>query len=283
MNSPANAIRHGERLLGNSRLLIGRFRMYRSDFGLWRAAQLAISDRRGRTGTLEVSWPGYGYPFRLRAGGSDLLTFHQVIVRNGYQFPFELNRDPETIIDAGANIGMSAIWFAQRYPGARVIAVEPEDANFEQLLENTANYPNVIPIKAAVWPKSALLKVYEAAGGSFSFRVESLGVTEGGPRVKAASIRDLMAEHDLEFVDVLKIDIEGSEKELFEGDPEWLSRVGAIAIELHDRFKPGCRDAFEAATSEFTVRITNHDETFVKRPTDIRLSGSATSESKECQ
>lgn len=147
-----------------------------------------------------------------------MLTFHQVIVRDGYRLPFELARTPEVIIGVGANTGMSAVWYAAQFPDARIVAIGPEDAN--------------------------------ATHGS----------------VLAITVPDLLAEHDIEYVDVFKIDIEGAEKELFEGDTGWLDRVGAVAIELHDRFKPGCADAFGAATQAFTMRHTEHDETFVMRP-----------------
>ncbi|QKT03354.1 FkbM family methyltransferase [Ectothiorhodospiraceae bacterium 2226] len=54
------------------------------------------------------------------------------------------------ILDTGANIGTSALYFAQRYPRAR-LAVEPEDGNFALLETNTRHLPNVTALKAAVW------------------------------------------------------------------------------------------------------------------------------------
>jgi hypothetical protein len=57
----------------------------------------------------------------------------------------------------------------------------------------------------------------------------------------------LIAETGIECIDLLKMDIEGAEREVFESG-EWISRVGAIAIELHDHIKPGCRLAVEALT-----------------------------------
>lgn len=205
-----------------------------------------------------------------------MLTFHQVIARNGYEFPMSLPAEPGIVIDAGANIGMSAIWFAHRYPGAKVIAVEPEPENFEQLQRNTAPYPAIVPVQAAVWPHSAPLTIVDGPGGSFAFRVQESDPEASGATLRAISIGDILEEFDLPFVDVLKVDIEGSEKELFEGDTSWLERVGAVTIELHDRFRTGCRSAFDAATGDFTERRTIHDETFVTRPSSVRSGAGPT-------
>ena len=60
-------------------------------------------------------------------------------------------RKGDIVLDAGANIGASAIYFARRYPNARIFALEPEQENYDLLLRNTHRYHNIIPIKAALW------------------------------------------------------------------------------------------------------------------------------------
>ena len=77
-------------------------------------------------------------------------------------------------------------------------------------------------------------------------------------------------------MDVLKVDIAGSEKESFAGDTSWLEHVGAFTIELHDRFRAGCRSAFDAATGDLTERRTIHDETFVTRPPSVSSGAGST-------
>jgi hypothetical protein len=84
------------------------------------------------------------------------------------------------------------------------------------------------------------------------------------------SVADLMRSFDLDHIDVLKLDIEGSEKEVFEDSAEWIDRVSAIAIELHDRFKSGCSRAFYAATTGFAHEVTRDEDTFVRRELQSR-------------
>ncbi len=62
-----------------------------------------------------------------------------------------LNRsEVPVIVDCGANIGISSVWYAQRYPRARIIAVEPEPENFRILSMNAANYPNIVAVQGGV-------------------------------------------------------------------------------------------------------------------------------------
>ena len=74
--------------------------------------------------------------------------------------------------------------------------------------------------------------------------------------VPCLSLADLISEYDLGWIDLLKVDIEGAEKEVFSSPSEWIGSVGAIAIELHDRFKTGCARSFYAAVSDFPVEQT---------------------------
>ena len=72
-----------------------------------------------------------------------------VIAQGEYRIPFESR--PTEIVDAGANIGLAAVWFAANYPEARVTAIEPDKANFDLLVEDTSGYKNVVPIRGALW------------------------------------------------------------------------------------------------------------------------------------
>ena len=65
------------------------------------------------------------------------------------------------------------------------------------------------------------------------------------------TMHTLMAEMNLDSIDLLKVDIEGAEKEVFE-DCDWMQRVDCLIIELHDRFKPGCSRAVNSVTREFS-------------------------------
>ncbi len=195
---------------------------------------------------LELRLPGYREPILARGGSSDLHVFEKVFVREEYRcFLPEARR----IVDLGANVGYAALYFAQRYPEARVIAVEPDPANCALLRRNTARRPSIIPIQAAVWSRRTRLRIANPEDASWSRRVAEQpdGGVDGVPAITMAEILAISGDGP---IDILKIDIESAEKELFD-DPEaaWLDRVHVIIIELHDNLRPGCSAAFYRALS----------------------------------
>src|SRR5262245_59178053 len=83
-------------------------------------------------------------PLFLRAGTSAILIFRQLFIRRELDFP--LPGAPAVIIDAGANIGLASLYFAARFPQARILALEVEPSNFRMLTLNTRDYPQVTPL-----------------------------------------------------------------------------------------------------------------------------------------
>jgi len=74
-----------------------------------------------------------------------------------------------------------------------------------------------------------------------------------------------MKRYALEFVDILKLDIEGAEYEVLSTASGWVENIGTIAIETHDRFRPGCTAMFETVVSKFPFRQQHGDVVFASR------------------
>lgn len=198
----------------------------------------------------------------LRRKTTDLSIFKQVWINQEYAF--EMGCSPRTIIDAGANIGMSAAYFAWRYPTARIVAIECEKSNFDLLRINTEALPNVIPLHAALWHEDATIFLHDDMDREAAFTVSAAGGAERD-RVQARSLASIGKEFGLGDIDLLKVDIEGAEKEVFENAAPWIKRVGTIAIELHDRMREGCARAFDEATKDFEDRTTRGENVIVSR------------------
>ena len=147
---------------------------------------------------------------------------------------------------------MASIYFAQRYPDAKIIAVEAEASNFSVLVRNVQPYPAIIPVHAALWNRDGQISVREPNPATGAHGKWGYVTQEGpGPRVRAVTMRTLMREMRVQAIDLVKIDIEGAEQEVFE-DHQWLAGTGCLMIELHDRFRPGCLEAVEPAMRGFT-------------------------------
>lgn len=247
--------------------LANRSRRYAVDLGWRRGTALAWRDRPSASGTTTLGWPGYRTDFRLRLGGSDVRTFLHVVAQSGYEIPFPV--EPSVVVDAGANTGMASVYFAERWPDALVIAVEPDAENFGLLEHHTAPYPNVRCVRAALWTTTGTVPLADPGEGPWAYRVDvdgSVPARAAAVEVDAVDLPTLLARHGVDHVDVLKCDIEGSELEVFADSAAWIDRVDVVVAELHDRMKPGCARAFFAATEEFTLEHVRDEDVFVRRP-----------------
>ena len=196
-------------------------------------------------------------PVFLRPGTSDQDVYNEIFLAKEYDISLG---NPRVIIDAGAHIGLSSVYFASRYPNATVIAIEPEPSNFAVLLKNAQFYPNIKPIQAGLWSKKTHLKIENSNVETWSFRVIENSLGEGIP---AVCIEDVMREFGIDLIDVLKIDIEGSEIEVLNHSQPWMDKVKTIIIELHDRFQPGCSDSLSKAVKDFDYSESTSGESVV--------------------
>jgi FkbM family methyltransferase len=187
-----------------------------------------------------------GGEITLRGATSDVSCFEKVFIYSEYSSPFD--HSPQVIVDAGANVGMATLYFANRYPTARILAIEPEPKNFKMLQRNCARLPNVVLAQAALWPEDRRLTIASSSVGEWAYSVtERSATTESRNEVSAITVEVIFRRLEINKIDLLKLDIEGSERELFSNAEGWLDRVEYIVIELHDRYRPGCAKAFYSA------------------------------------
>jgi len=191
---------------------------------------------------IQCYYPGIQYPMHLRAKTSDIHNFYQLLVLNEYG-AIQLT-DPKIIIDLGAYVGYAAIYFASRYPQCKIICVEPSKRNYELLKINTKPYPNIHIINTAIWSHSTSLKITGNVGGDWGTIVSECAPNDEGA-FAALALEDLILQNDIQKIDLLKVDIEGSEKQLFCNNTQgWLKMVEWVSCETHDRFIPGCSQAY---------------------------------------
>lgn len=203
----------------------------------------------------------YGTSFRLRPGTSDYSTFEHIFLQN--QYDIQLPITPETILDAGANIGLSAVYFSHRFPNASIVAVEPDQDNFRILQENVSNHHQIQTLRAGVWSQETHLKITDANTGKNAFMVTETEATDAFA-LPALSPLTIMQRYGWHTIDLLKIDIEGSEKELFEhGYEDWLPKTKIILVELHDFMKPGCSKSVFKAISQYNFSFALQDENLI--------------------
>ena len=216
-------------------------------FGIKYGIQLFLKFRFNRLDNIQL--PGIKTGIVLRKGTSDIPTFNQIFVKKGYDLDY-YGESPRVIIDGGANIGLFSVLMKNKFPCAKIISLEPDKENFEILQKNVAAYSDIICINGGLWNKSVDLKVYDKYEmGKWAMVVEE--TKEGEGDIKAVSISDLMSLYSIDRIDVLKLDIETSEKMIFEDNyASWLPKVKVIIIELHDWLEEGCSKPFFTAINK---------------------------------
>ncbi len=236
---------------------------YYREFGV--LGVLAISGRRifGIPTELTVRPPGIRYPVNIRLRTTDDTVYKHVLVEGEYAF--DLPFAPKTVVDVGANIGMASIYFAHRYPEARIIAVEPEASNFALLARNVRPYPAITPIQAALWSRDGEISINDPDPRVSRPGKSGFVTREGsGVAVRAISMESLMRATGISSVDLLKVDIEGAEKEVFEAC-DWIGSVGCLMIESHDRYRPGCSQAVDSAMRGFSKTHRGETTFYIRR------------------
>jgi FkbM family methyltransferase len=225
---------------------------------LWAASRIRpkLAGRRVMSQLL-----GTDIPLTLRLRTSDMFVFLEIFSHREYEWAF--NASPMVIVDIGGYTGLSAAFFASKYPQATIIAVEPDPENFELLKLNTARLPNVHAVHAAAWRESGVISIADPGLGAWGLQVTD--ADPGAGLVRAVTVDEIIKEFDLDRIDLLKIDVEGSETEIFAAADSWIAAVDVICIELHDRFKSGCSRSFYQAVGEFPIELRRNEDVLVAR------------------
>jgi FkbM family methyltransferase len=175
-------------------------------------------------------------PLICRGGTSDIDVFKHIFVLREYAAIGPLP-DNGLIIDCGANVGFSTVYFLSLAPHIHVIAVEPDPGNYSMLVRNTAGFRDrCICIQAGIWSEAGGLQLVNAPAGDG--REWAKGVKTAPPGevadIQAVTIGMLLDQSTHDRIALLKMDIEGAEQAVFgKGAEQWLNRVDRIAIELH--------------------------------------------------
>ncbi|WP_160138915.1 FkbM family methyltransferase [Chryseobacterium sp. c4a] len=174
-------------------------------------------------------------PIHIRTYSGDIDIFYEIFWRRTYQIPKELFTSGHSIIvDLGANVGFTSVFFALQYPHAKIYALEAERENYTILEKNISFSKNIIAEHAAIDTKDGTVFL-SSPDLSYNFRISDTAAEKGSP-VKSYSMITYMNMLGIAHIDLLKIDIEGLEQFLLKENNEWLRKVDHIIIELHDPY-----------------------------------------------
>jgi len=217
----AHELRGGYRLAADPR----SFTRFATDVFLSRLDRLVPLPNRNRDRMIRIKG-GIKMHYRLNRG--DMQSIREVWMDECYRLPFDLT--PDRLVDLGANIGLTSLWFARRY-GCAVVAVEPSPDNARLTRLNLEqNQVRAEVIEAAVGPHDGKA-LFEDAGDS---NLGHLNASGGGREVVVVSMETVLRKLPAGAeADLVKMDIEGGEGPLLRENLGWLGRVRSIIAEFH--------------------------------------------------
>lgn len=182
-------------------------------------------------------------PIRLRVGTTDRLVYQQVFENEQYNCIVGIH-DYRHIIDAGANIGCTAVYFKDRHPDALVTCVEPDPSNFAMLLENTQANTIVESeygchriascVLGGLWDRECVGYLKDGGAGLWSMKTSD---RDEPPLIHSTRVHlfpiDRLIRTDLR-PRLVKMDIEGAEFQVFK-DHRWMHHVDVLAVEIHNQ------------------------------------------------
>lgn len=249
-------------VIARSFRFLGKGREYRQELGFslgirWYGARALARLPIPSPEQIEMKPRSLLYPLCVRMKeSSDEFVFDEIFVRHEYRPVCEHLRHHQVILDLGANVGYASAFFASKFPDARVIAVEPDPANFALCCKNLEPYGSrITTLQGAVWSSCSKLALSHELGEGWATQVVK-PKSDTRSQVEGWDLPTILDLCRVETVDLLKIDIEGSEAEVFScNTASWLSRVRNICIELHDA---RCRETFFKALDGFAYELIEH-------------------------
>ena len=195
-----------------------------------------------------VASPSYGRFYLRKPYSSDYKVYEQVFLNKEYLRLAELiqeNCEGDTIsmIDGGANIGFTSIYISDYFKGKkkiRSILVEPFEDNIvtAKLNVDAHGMDSVFYEQAGIHNKKCFLRTDQQFRDGMEWSIQIVE-SDQSTNLPSIEISDVLEKYQIDTLDVLKLDIEGAERFLFEDEEyatSFLTKVKIIAIELHDEY-----------------------------------------------
>lgn len=145
-----------------------------------------------------------------------------------------LHPKPKVIVDIGANVGIWSLAMAKQYPDAQIFAVEPTEHNMANLRYNCElnEVKSVTPVLHSIYSEAGNLTLYQNPSNSGSCSMFLVNDMLEPINTKAITLDGLIDLLPVKHIDLLKMDVEGCEYQIFNAFTRW-NRVSKVTIEAH--------------------------------------------------
>jgi FkbM family methyltransferase len=212
---------------------------------------------RSHLGSLFAVLPEITTPLLFRGASSDVWNMQQVFL--DHQYDMEIH-EPCRILDLGAYAGYTAVYFANRFPNASIISVEPPGSNFDTLVANTVAYPNIRCLPAAVWHERGELTLADCSYGDWGLSFTPGDGDWPAEKVPGYTITNILEMHGWNGVDLIKCSSHGGRVDtLLRPRPDWLENTATVITRPGAQgWQPGDAEKLAAALPEAEFQRSSH-------------------------
>lgn len=197
----------------------------------------------------------------LRTFSGDLFVFHEIFLGKCYHIPHPWQHNIQVVVDLGANIGLSTLFYESLFSGVHYTCVEPDNQNVVLLKQNLAALNDRATIISGAVSVHSGYETFHSSPWSWGGYLNKQ--ENEGCRVQCYTMEEILAmSHIHTNVDLLKVDIEGAECDIFSKNNNWLSRVRMIITELHH---PCTIEKFQADILDYGFTVISPDTGYGNR------------------
>jgi FkbM family methyltransferase len=166
----------------------------------------------------------------LRTFAGDLFVLHEVFLSRCYALPKTFSTQPEVVVDLGAHVGLTTLFWYANFGRAQYVCVEPSPANIALLQRNVAALEAQVYVVPAAISSTAGHVHFNPGRWSWGGQLDTSA--HQGFEVRCTTMHEIISSLSIRRIDLLKVDIENGVESLFRHNNAWLSKVQTIVAEL---------------------------------------------------
>ena len=232
-----------------------------SRISLWKYCILTMSNKFGDASKIhKLKAPTFKNFIYLRNSSADFSVYRDFFIKNDY---VKTLPNAKIIIDAGSHIGCSVLKFNYLYPKAIIISIEANKDNYDFLCKNIEGIDEIKTQFAAVDNTTDIKMTQNQqkndinSSYSYSFSPSQ----DEKSNLKSVSINSILKTNRFQIIDIVKLDVEGGEVDVFADNTEWIDRTKQIIVELHDYKRNGCSKSLikQLNTRNFAIEFSGEN------------------------
>lgn len=196
---------------------------------IWISIRDKLKIKQNKEFIFNLSLNNFNFNFHFLGNHHELLMMNEIFCNQEYNVSIV---NPKNIIDLGSNIGISSVFFATKFPNAKIYCVEPDPDTFNILIKNCSQFKNIKAFNLAIYDKNSEIIFFKNKKHNASSLIKR-EANDIEIKINCTTLDNLINSNDIDKVDLLKFDIEGGEFKVFKDFNNWIKILNIVG-EIHN-------------------------------------------------